>query len=574
MSDLNRRGVSLLAVKERKKLLIGLCILGLFLLPTIIVEAAPVDPTTEQELRNKNRLELQQREKQVNQEDVYLQQEKTDGGLKELPVEEKSFQIDRIVIEGDLVHRFSWTQRLVDQYAGQRIGQQGLDIILNELTEGAINRGMVTTRFQVGEQDISTGVLRIQLIPGKIGKIYFDEKGQKGSWATAFPTTPGRILDIRDLEQGLEQLKRVPSQDAKMDLKPGETPGETDVVITLKKGKAWRAGVTVDDGGSKSTGKYQGTASFSLDNVFQHNDTFSYSYVHDLDKHSYIKGSSNHSYSYTFPLGYWTFSFSAFPSKYHQTVEGIYSYKYSGESENYVVKAQRVIHRDTDSKSLIDLSIGRKFSKSFLDDIELESQKKDNTYLNFGISKRKNFSTGLVDVRLGAKRGVHWLGAAEDKIKMKDYPTNNFVIGTFDFNLMQQFQIKKMDLKYSFDFKGQATHDNLFGSEYFNIGGRYTVRGFDGESSLSAENGFYVRNELGIPVSKWGMEFYLGADYGQVTGKATKYLDGNKLAGGAFGVRGGSKGFYYDVFVGTPFYKPKEFESPKTVYGFQIGYQY
>ena len=556
---------------KKKSVRIGRILLGSLLFAST---AFALTPTEEHELREQNRRSLEEREEGLRRSDVFLQERVQRGELKELPEEEVSFPIDQIVIEGDLVHRFEWSQRLADQYAGQRIGPQGLEIILEELTEGAISRGMVTTRFQVGEQDLSTKVLRIQLIPGKVGRIYFNENNQKGSWGNAFPTSPGRILDMRDLEQGLEQMKRVPSQDVTMDLKPGENLGETDVVITLRKGKAWRGGFSVDDSGTRSTGKYQGSLNFSLDNVFQHNDTFSYSFVHDLDKHSQLKGSRNHSYSYSIPLGYWTFSFSAFPSRYHQTVQGIYSYKYSGESENYVLKAQRVIHRDTDSKSTIDFSIGRKFTKSFLDDIELESQRKNNTQLNFGISKRKNFSTGLVDIRLGGKRGVHWLGAAEDKIKLPDYPTNNYIVGTLDLNLMQKFKFGKLGMKYNFDFKGQATHDRLFGSEFFSIGGRYTVRGFDGENSLSAENGFYVRNELGIPIDKLGLEMYLGADYGQVTGISAKHLPGKKLAGGVVGLRGGGNGFYYDVFMGAPFYKSKEFEAPKTVYGFQVGYQY
>lgn len=531
-------------------------------------------PTEEQEIRERGRRTLEAREEYLRQKDVFLQKSIPKEQVRELPDEERSFWVETITVEGDLIHRFEWAQRLADQYAGQKIGPQGLDIILTELTEGAIQRGMVTTRFQVEEQDLSSGILRIQLISGKIGKIYFSNQGQKGSWGNAFPTSPGRILDMRDLEQGLEQMKRVPSQDAKIELQPGEELGETDVVITMKKSKAWRAGFSIDDGGSKSTGKYQGVVSFALDNVFQHNDTFSYYYIHDLDKNGTEKGSESHGYSYSIPLGYWTFSFNAFPSKYHQTVNGNYSYRYSGESQNYVLKAQRVIHRDTDSKSTVDFSIGRKFSKSFLENIELESQRKDNTVLNFGVSKRKHFGTGMVDVRLGMLRGVNWLGASEDKIQINNYPTNNYLIGTLDLNLVQYFDIGKLGMRYSFDFKGQATEDRLFGSELFNIGGRYTVRGFDGENTLSAENGFYIRNELGIPIHKMKLELYLGMDYGQVTGPSAKYLSGNKLVGGAIGVRGSTRGLYYDVFMGASLHKPKEFETSKRVYGFQIGYQY
>ena len=539
--------------------------------------ALALTPLEEQELRERDRREAEERDRLLNERDAFPQDKTSKETFKVLPKEGVSFQIDQILLEGDELKRFKWAQEFLDQYAGQKIGAEGLTIILSELTDGFIARGYVTTRVQVGEQDLTTQILRIQLIPGKIREIRFDEEGQKGAWWNAFPTRPGEILNLRDLEQGLEQMKRVPSQDAKFKLVPGDLPGESDVVITLAKKRAWRAGMTFDDSGSKVTGRYQGSYNIAVDNLFQHNDTFSYTYIHDMDKHSSEKGSSSHSYFYSIPYGYWTYSFSAFPSRYHQTVQGTYSnFQMSGKSENYSLKAQRVIHRDEDSKVMIDFQIGRKFSTSYLEDTEITAQEKDTTSVEIGLSRRKNFSTGLIDMRIAGRQGVPWFGAEGDpELKyQKDMPTFEYFLGTFDFNLMQQFKLGKVPMRYSFNFRGQATRSRLYGSEFFNIGNRYTVRGFGEDNTLSAENGFYVRNELGIPIQKLGMEIYLGLDYGQVTGPSAKYLPGNKLAGSVIGLRGGGGGFYYDVFAGVPVYKPNDFESPKVAYGFQVGFQY
>lgn len=567
------RGIRLSLQQWGKKI----CLLGAVVaFSSWSTEAWALTPTEEQELREKSRRALEERERVVERKDVFLQEKTSDGEIKPLPEEAVAFQIDEIRLVGDKVERFRWAQRFLNHYAGQKIGAEGLNMILKEVTDGFISRGYVTTRVQVPEQDLTTGILEIQLIPGIVREVRFAEEGQQGNWWTAFPLKSGRILNLRDIEQGLEQMKRVPSQDVEIDLQPGENPGETDVVIHLKKGKAWRASIMSDDAGGKTTGRYQGSFNFALDNVFQANDLFSYTYTHDLDKHSRLKGSSSHSYYYSMPYRYWTFSFSAFPSKYHQTVDGQYSsFEMSGESQTYVLKAQRVLHRDQDSKITADVSIGRKFSKTFLEGIEIEAQNKNNTYVDFGLSRRKNFSTGLVDVRVGGRRGLRWLGAEGDmKPSFPDAPTFEYFIGTLDINLVQQFMLGQMPMKYSLDFRGQATESKLYGSEMFSIGNRYTVRGFDGEYTLAAENGFYVRNELSTPINKWKAELYLGLDYGQVTGPSTKYLIGNKLAGSAIGLRGGSRGFFYDVFAGFPLYKPKGFPAADVVYGFQVGYQY
>ncbi|WP_196304116.1 POTRA domain-containing protein, partial [Ralstonia solanacearum] len=45
--------------------------------------------------------------------------------------------------------------------------------------------------------------------------------------------------NLRDLEQGLEQMKRVASQDVDMQIVPTDVPGVSDVVISVKRAKPW-----------------------------------------------------------------------------------------------------------------------------------------------------------------------------------------------------------------------------------------------------------------------------------------------------------------------------------------------
>ncbi len=124
-------------------------------------------------------------------------------------------------------------------------------------------------------------------------------------------------------------------------------------------------------------------------------------------------------------------------------------------------------------------------------------------------------------------------------------------------------------MRYTYKARGTLTNDVLYGVEQCTIGGRYTERGFDGEQSLAGENGFFIRNELGIPFKKFDLEPYIGVDYGHVWGPSSEYQLGNKLAGAVFGLRGSiSKYFQYDAFIGAPLYKPEGFRTAKTALGF------
>ncbi|WP_275428219.1 POTRA domain-containing protein, partial [Enterobacter hormaechei] len=72
------------------------------------------------------------------------------------------------------------------------------------------------------------------------------------------PGLVGDVLNLRDIEQGMEQLNRLPSQQVVIDIQPGEQPGFSNVVLLRG---ARRAPVSfsfgADNSGQRSTGTGQ-----------------------------------------------------------------------------------------------------------------------------------------------------------------------------------------------------------------------------------------------------------------------------------------------------------------------------
>ena len=79
-----------------------------------------------------------------------------------------------------------------------------------------------------------------------------------------------------------------------------------------------------------------------------------------------------------------------------------------------------------------------------------------------------------------------------------------------------------------------------------------------------------MRNELSALIGNTGQAVYWGLEYGEVGGQSSDLLLGKQMAGTVLGLRGGYKGFSYDVFVGKPLKKPKGFETAKTTAGFNV----
>lgn len=64
----------------------------------------------------------------------------------------------------------------------------------------------------------------------------------------------------------------------------------------------------------------------------------------------------------------------------------------------------------------------------------------------------------------------------------------------------------------------QFSPDKLASDNKFNIGSRWSVRGFDGENSLSGNQGWYWRNDFIWDLATHERQFYLGADIGRLIG--------------------------------------------------------
>ena len=114
----------------------------------------------------------------------------------------------------------------------------------------------------------------------------------------------------------------------------------------------------------------------------------------------------------------------------------------------------------------------------------------------------------------------------------------------------------------------------LYGVDMISMGGRYTVRGFDGEVTLMGANGWYLRNEFATKFPKQQAELYLGLDVGAVYGYGADLYNGHVLAGAAIGLRGAIDTLSYDVFAAAPIIKPEGFHTPDVTYGFSLGLKF
>ncbi|WKZ85397.1 ShlB/FhaC/HecB family hemolysin secretion/activation protein [Ralstonia pickettii] len=570
-----------------------LCTLAPF---AVLAQTAPgqiAAANAEQEQRLRQQQEARERQQALQAPTVRAQQA-APVEFPELPTEMPCFRIERFALEAssDLPEAvrthgasalpqdpFAFARAWLDHYRGQCVGKQGVQILSKGVSQAILARGYVTTRVLVPQQDLSGGTLRFALIPGTIGQLRFADPSVRGTWKSAFPARAGDLLNLRDLEQGLEQMKRVASQDVDMQIEPTQAPGVSDVVITVKRAKPWSVVASVDNSGTRATGKLQGNVSLSIDNPTGLNDLFNVGYTKDLDYSNDGHGTRGWSAFYSVPWGYWTGTLSAYASDYFQQIAGVnQTFVSAGKSQTIDLKLQRVIERSQNDVLGVQFRLSRRFGKSFIEDTEIPQQRRNNTTAEVGLTDRHYFGAAQLDANLAYRQGIGALGAQDDTLADGGGPTWRYHMVVADANLSVPFKIASQNLRYVTTFRGQYTRDHLYSLDALTIGSRYTVRGFDGENLLAGDYGFYWRNELQAPIGNTGLSVYGGVDYGHVYGPSTVNIIGRQLAGAVIGLRGGWATRFgslsYDLFAGTPIYKPAGFATANITTGFQVTYQY
>jgi hemolysin activation/secretion protein len=224
----------------------------------------------------------------------------------------------------------------------------------------------------------------------------------------------------------------------------------------------------------------------------------------------------------------------------------------------------------------VEFQLSKRFGASFIDDTDIPQQRRNNTFFEAGVTDRHYFGAAQFDGTLAYRQGIGGLGATSDPYPAG--PTYRFQMAVLDASMVVPFAVAAQRVRYVTTFHGQVTSDPLFYLDDLTIGSRYTVRGFDGETTLAAERGFYWRNELQVPLGQTGHAVYAGVDYGRVFGPNTAFLAGTQLAGAVIGIRGGMPsqlaGVSYDLFAGTPIYKPAAFPAARCTVGFQMTAQF
>lgn len=453
------------------------------------------------------------------------------------PADTRCFTINRIELKGADSLSAAERDKLIQPYIGQCLGVPQLNELLKVITDHYIEKGLVTTRAYLPQQDLSKGDLQVLVIEGKLEKLRgaADSGLSARELAMTFPGQEGTMVNLREIEQMVDQLNRLPSNQAQMELTPGEAVGGSDVVVKNTPQKPWRANLARTNEGQRSTGEQQWNAGLEWDNPLGLADQFSLRGGHDAISDRQ-KASRNASLSYSMPWGWWTFSYLYSTSEYRSVAQASnIDFKQDGDSQNHQFRAERVVHRDALSKTSLNAGLAYLRTNNYVEDSKLALSSNRITEAQFGINHGRRIGSAFLNIDLGMQHGIgaldaqgsHDPGPGEADARYRKYT------GTLSY--LQPFQLWGEKLTFTSLATGQRSEDVLFSPQRQSLGGSSSVRGYK-DQFLSGDSGGYWRNEVRLtrPVTlDWMRPVF--AEYGAAAGYDQGVIRGDRYNGDQHG---------------------------------------
>lgn len=416
--------------------------------------------------------------------------------------------------------------------------------ILARLTRLYSDAGYVASRPLLLAPPTHGQPLELAIEEGFVEAIELAGQDLPVSLAAAFPAMIGQPLELRKLEQGLDQLNRLRSVDLAADIVPGALPGGSKIILrSLQRLPRWHVNAGLDNGGSSSTGQNRLSLNGGLDNPLERNDTLNF---YSLRSHlSGPSGSLALGVHYSIPYGPWNFSASANHFRYRSMAEGLVApIKTSGSSTLLSYSLDRVLWRDQRRLLSATLRLDDKRNAAYLLSQRIAVQSPRYQSIEAGLNGLW-LGDATWSAFAGYSRGLGgWSG--NDGRRYKDPDAQSARYGKWRASLSRAESYTWAGLRWTLasSWAGQYSADRMPSTEALALANTAAVRGFHGQPADTG-NGLAWRNTLYLPFALDGglrLTPSLGVDAGWAdnrgrarTGTRTQPSRGDRLLGASLG---------------------------------------
>lgn len=451
-------------------------------------------------------------------------------------------------------------------YTDGCLGADGIERLRRNLEARLVGLGYVTSSLSLPAQNLRDGTLRFQLHLGRVARI--DQRGPAQAISrNALAVRPGDVLNLRDVEQSLDNLARLPSQAAQVQIEAADTTDESVLALAAPARRRWRLSVGADNSGSEDFGRLQGSVNFVLDAPLGLSDQLS-AYVAGSLQGGSERYQRTGIVSYSIPWGYHLLTVSGTRSEHTRPIQGLSTtFSENGHDASWQARWQWTAWRSASARVAVWAGATDRRSRNQIDDVELVLQRRNVRSSDWGFNGWWRRDIG--EFQLDYEQAVSTRRSLGSDVALDPPPLARTARAQLG------WQRDWGDWRHDLRLAWAGVHDPASGADFQALGSRWTVRGFDARSLLSGKEQLSLKQDLRGPGFEWrkgiAVQPYAALDIGRIAGGAP---GGRTLAGAAAGVRFQSGGLSGDLAAAAPLHKPQGFDAASAVVYASLNFSY
>lgn len=266
------------------------------------------------------------------------------------------------------------------EFRGRELNLVDLQKLAARVNELYRRKGVVTAQAVVPPQDVTSGVVLIRLVEGRLGKVRIEGNASTNESYVAdrLGLKPDDLMELATLEAALVRFNRTNDAQLRAELKPGERFATTDLRLAMTEPPRHDLRITLDSLGSSSTGKERTGISYLNRSLLGFRDDLGLSVTS-------ATGQFSQSVTYGFPVNTWggRLNLGYYADRTAIKNGALASLKITGESTARVVSLRQPTL--VDSSKQLDIVVGGKQRRSYnwIDTVLL--QRTDTEDRNLGV---------------------------------------------------------------------------------------------------------------------------------------------------------------------------------------------
>ena len=455
-----------------------------------------------------------------------------------------AIRVEKIQVSGSTIFNAATINAIAKSVEGRVVSLEELLRVADAISQLYLDRGYITSRAVLTNQEIRNGLVEIQVIEGSLEKI--EVQGTKrlnpNYVLERIALGAGKPLSTANLEEQLRLLRSDPLlENIEASLRSGSGLGQSILVLRVTEAKTFDSTLSIDNYSPPSVGSERLGVSTNFRNLTGIGDEFAAAYYRST------RGGSNiYDFSYRLPLnamnGALQLRTSFNNNKVVQPPFDIFDIR--GESQLYEISYRQPLVRTSNQEFALSLGFslqnGQTFTFAGPTPFGLGPDKDGNSrtrIIKFGQDYLRRDSQGAWTLRSLFSLGT---GIFDATINSDSVPDGRFFSWLAQVQRVQRLSANNLLIAQA---ELQLTPNGLLPSQQFIIGGGQSLRGYrqnmragDNGVKFSLENRITVQKDAsGYPLIQFAPFFDTGVVW-NVNDNPNEIQKQNFLAGVGLGV--------------------------------------